>query len=80
MIVWFECWKHIWLFAGVLNAAHYLTQNAEMSKQAVPKVFDSPISIGVLLFLFDSRCPDTDMQYLWVIPMLFTIFKYAVTE
>ena len=80
MIVWFECWKHIWLFAGVLNAAHYLTQNAEMSKQAVPKVFDLPISIGVLLFLFDSRCPDTDMQYLWVIPMLFTIFKYAVTE
>ena len=80
MIVWFECWKNIWLFARFLNAANSVPQNAEISKHAVPKVFDSPISIGVLLFLFDSRCPDTDMQYLWVIPMLFTIFKYAGTD
>ena len=51
-----------------------------MHKKAAAEILDLPISIGVLLFLFDSRCPDTDMQYLWVIPMLFTIFKYAVTE
>ena len=84
-IIWFEFYnwyryndRPIWMLKWQNNTksmphrtAASFTGNIKMCGTS-----DSLISIGVLLFLLDSRCPDTEMQYLCVIPMLFRDFQF----